>query len=82
MNKSIQFLILEYVKTLGEKYSLALTLNNTHKKGYHILLTLNVHQKRTLKKDDLPGEFIQVTKLSLTLIYDILNELLFIYIIG
>ncbi|KAK4879853.1 hypothetical protein RN001_007999 [Aquatica leii] len=56
----------EYVKELGEKYSLSLTLNNTQQKGYHIVLTLNAHQKKTLKKCDLPDEFIQVDRLSST----------------
>ncbi|KAK9888019.1 hypothetical protein WA026_000303 [Henosepilachna vigintioctopunctata] len=54
----------EYVKVLGEKYDLPLILGNNASKGYHIVLTLNKHQKMTMKKSDLPKEFIQVCRLA------------------
>nr|CAI5857307.1 unnamed protein product [Callosobruchus analis] len=50
----------EYTKQLSEKYGLALTLHNNQTKGYHLALTLKGAQKRTLKKSDLPDEFIEV----------------------
>ncbi|RZC37285.1 mutS protein -like 4-like [Asbolus verrucosus] len=50
----------EYVKYLGNKYNLPLTLGNNNTKGYHIVLKLNNQQKRFFKKTDLPPEFIQL----------------------
>lgn len=50
----------EYVKTLAEKYDLPLTLGNNITKGYHIVLSLNKHQRISMKKSDIPKEFIQV----------------------
>lgn len=54
----------EYVKNLGEKYDLPLTLGNNITKGYHIVLSLNKHQRMTMKKSDIPKEFIQVDAFS------------------
>ncbi|KAF5308796.1 hypothetical protein FQR65_LT06029 [Abscondita terminalis] len=54
----------EYVKGLSEKYSFQFTLNQTQQKGYHIVLTLKPHQKKNLKKTDLPVEFIQIDRLA------------------
>ncbi|XP_049817056.1 uncharacterized protein LOC109604910 [Aethina tumida] len=54
----------DYVKTLAEKYALPLTLGNNVAKGYHIILTLNKHQKSTIKISDLPSVFFQVKRLS------------------
>ncbi|KAF5303174.1 hypothetical protein FQA39_LY10087 [Lamprigera yunnana] len=54
----------DYVKELGESHSLALTLNNTRQKGYHIVLTLNARQKKYFKTSNLPEEFIQIDHLT------------------
>lgn len=54
-----------YVENVGKKYGMSnLVLANNHKKGFHMVLTLTPQQKRTLKKSDLPEEFIQVCRMS------------------
>ncbi|CAH1968928.1 unnamed protein product [Acanthoscelides obtectus] len=52
-----------YTKQLSEKYGLPLTLSSNQTKGFHFVLPLKGQQKRTLKKSDLPDEFIEVQRL-------------------
>ncbi|XP_018318925.1 uncharacterized protein LOC108732555 [Agrilus planipennis] len=53
-----------YVRNLGEKYNLPLTLSNNNTKGYHIVLPLKKGEKKSFKRSMLPNEFIQVDRLS------------------
>ncbi|KAL3273960.1 hypothetical protein HHI36_015383 [Cryptolaemus montrouzieri] len=39
----------DYVKLLGEKYNLPLTLGNNISKGYHIVFSMNKHQRMSMK---------------------------------
>lgn len=48
------------MKELGFKHNLSLSLGNNVKKGYHMVLTMTAHQRRTLREAELPAEFIQV----------------------
>ncbi|XP_076262167.1 uncharacterized protein LOC143197513 [Rhynchophorus ferrugineus] len=53
-----------YVKSLADKYDLPLMLANNNKKGYHIVLSLNKIQKKSMRASALPEEFIQVTRMA------------------
>lgn len=53
----------DHVKSLSEKHFLTLTLNNTTKKGYHMVMQISKNQRMAFKKSSLPPEFIQVNRL-------------------
>ncbi|XP_056640298.1 uncharacterized protein LOC130447479 [Diorhabda sublineata] len=54
----------EYIEELAEKYNLPLTSGNNQKKGYHIILNIPKSQRKSIKKSDLPDEFIEINRCS------------------
>lgn len=54
----------KYVEELGRTYGMNLTLSNNNKKGFHIVFALTPQQRKTLKKSELPQEFIQICRMS------------------